>query len=194
MRDANTAISCKFRFSCPDPQCEPCRLKLQKSSNSKTSKPVCPTESREFIFFDSYLHFNASLSKCIDDIRNVAYQTNTPLSTQFPSTYRFATIHCNYTHSQFLEIVKGKLVFPFNLAQSIPELANIKSVPPKEAFTDKLSDNSEISQDDYSHFSNLWSVLRFDSLLHCLWTYNLLDAGMWRKFCYSIQFLNLIKS
>ena len=177
MRDSSTPISCRFRFSCPDPQCAPCSSKSQKTFDKNTPKPICPTESREFIFFDSFLHFNAGLGKCIDDLRNVALQTNTPLSKQFPSTFEFATVHCNYSHSQFLEIVKGKLVFPFNFADSIESLQNTKSPPKREEFTDKLSDNCQIPQHEYDHFCNLWFSLGFQSLLQCLWIYNLLDAG-----------------
>ena len=180
MRDANTVISCKFRFTCPDGHlCKPCTLKSKTSSDKDSPKPICLTESREFVFLDSYLHINASLSKCIDDLRDVAFQTKTPLQKQFPATYNFASVHCNYTHTQFLEIVKGKLIFPFNLAQSIHELQNITTIPPREAFTDKLNNNKEISLSDYTHFCSLWKTLKFKSLLHCLWTYNLLDAGMY---------------
>lgn len=176
MRDANTVICCKFRFTCPDGHlCKACSLKSNQHDQN-APKPICPTESREFVFFDSYLHINASLSKCIDDLRDVAHQTKTPLEKQFPTTYNFATVHCNYNHAQFLEIVKGKLVFPFSFCQSIPELQNTTTIPPMEAFSDKLNNNKQISLSDYGHFSNLWRTLHFKSLLHCLWTYNLLDA------------------
>ena len=180
MRNANSAISCRFRFTCVEPDCQPCILKSKNKFKNDTPRHLCPTESREFIFFDSFLHFNAGLGKCIDDLRNVAYQTDIPLSKQFPSTFNFATIHCNYSHSQFLEIVKGKLIFPFNYSDSIEHLQNTKFPPKKEEFTDKLSDNTEISQSDYDHFCNLWSSLGFRSLLDCLWVYNLLDSGKYQ--------------
>ena len=194
MKDVNSPISIRFKFSCPDGHlCEPCML---KSKGTVTPRPICPVESREFIFIDSLLHFASSLGNCVDDLHNVASQENIPLEKMFSSVYDFSINHCKYTYSQFLALVKGKLHFPFNFATDLQTLKETTSVPSREAFSDQLSDNQQIPLSQYQHFISLWDTLQFKSLLECLWIYNqadtlfLLDAAKY-YFLYIFEALDL---
>ena len=170
LRDSQTPITLSFHFTCPDGvNCDSCGMK-----DTKQRPPPCPY-SRRIVFLDSCLHLKSSLANCISDLNNLATETNTPLSQIFATTFAFAT-DAGYTETQFQTLVSAKMQFPFSLCTSISSLKEWTSIPPKEYFQNKLSNQSSVSQSSYDTFCHIWKVLGFSSLLDCLWVYSLVDS------------------
>ena len=177
LKDSQSPITLSFRFQCPDGvNCIACNPPARDKSKPHTPAPYC-LYSRRIVFIDSCLQLKNSLANCISDLNSVAVTTNTPLREMFPSTFAFAT-EVGYTPEQFQTLVSAKMHFPFSLCTSVSNLRQYTSIPPKQFFSDKLSNRTTVDNQSYETFCKIWSTLKFQSLLDCLWLYSLADSTL----------------
>ncbi|XP_074653582.1 uncharacterized protein LOC141907740 [Tubulanus polymorphus] len=110
---------------------------------------VIPTNTEKFIgftlgplrFIDSLAFLNTSLSTLTENLVNSGREKFIHLNSEFPANK--------------LDLLLRKGVYPYDYMTG-SEKFNETSLPPKEAFTNTLT-NTEISVDDYKHAQNIWS-------------------------------------
>ena len=178
LKDSQSPITLSFRFECPDgANCIACNPPASRDKRTpNTPAPYC-LYNRRIVFIDSCLQLKNSLANCISDLNSVAETTNTPLHKIFPATFAFAT-EVGYNAEQFQTLVSAKMQFPFSLCTSISNLRQYTTIPPIEFFSDKLSNRTAVDTQSYETFSRIWSTLKFQSLLDCLWLYSLADSTL----------------
>ena len=111
---------------------------------------------RKMVFIDSYQFLIASLASLAD-----LMETFPLASCEFPA-----------------DVVKGKGLFPYDMATSVEALQNIISLPPKW--------NPNIKQKDYEHAAEVWRMTNFHNLMDYMHVYLKLDvfilADIFEKF------------
>jgi Butyrate kinase len=166
-KEATKAISIKFRFSCCfGIHCISCSLSLQERQEYKKIKkdiPPCFLEASIFIR-DSFLFFPHSLSALNDDFIKLNEKQNRPLKNAYRSMYQYATEELKLSDSEFKEICKAKIIFPFELSHSVEELKQIKRIPDKSSFHSLLRGEKKIDQESFDIFCRVWNVLRCKNL------------------------------
>ena len=201
LKDNQRSIVVSWKFECPlGVNCRFHGLTLQERVSARKAglrMPNC-VFSRGVRMHDSMFYFPHSLDFLINDARKTALSNNVPLQTTFPSTYDYCKKSLGLSDDEFDIICAKKITMPFEKINSISQVGNVRSVPPRSDFRSKLRGDVDIADEEYLNFCTIWDILERKtpndfSLLVMLIAYCVLDSCLLSDIV-CMHFIELMKT